>query len=196
MASFLEQAPSDGSEANYARDREEIGFVMNVSRLWAYQPETKEGLFELFRAARAGGGLSMRETGILVTATASALGDSYCSLAWGMKLSTEAEPAVAASVLSGDDAQLTEAEAAMAAWARKVVRDPNGTTQADVQELRDAGYTDEQIFAITVFVALRMAFSTVNDALGSTPDHELGDIVPADVQGVVTYGRPMDSPAP
>lgn len=193
MASFLAQSTNAAAEGLYDKDRSEIGFVMNASRLWAYQPAIETGIFDLLRAARDGGGLSMRQCGILVTATASALGDSYCSLAWGMKLSNEAEPAVAASVLRGDDAELTPAEAAMAVWARQVVRDPNGTTESDVQTLRDAGYSDDEIFAMTVFVALRLAFSTVNDALGATPDHELGALVPGVVQDVVTYGRSMDS---
>ena len=54
----------------------------------------------------------------------------------------------------------------MAAWARRVTRDPNGTSTKDVQELRDAGFSDADIFAMTVYVALRVALSTVNDALG------------------------------
>ncbi len=51
----------------------------------------------------------------------------------------------------------------MAAWARKVARNPSATTPADVQALRDAGLGDGQIFAITAFVALRLAFSTINE---------------------------------
>ena len=79
----------------------------------------------------------------------------------------------------------------MASWARKVVRDPNGTSAADVQELRDAGYTDDQIFAITAFIALRLAFSTINDALGARPDAEYRERAPEAVLKVVSYGRPM-----
>ena len=66
----------------------------------------------------------------------------------------------------------------MAAWARKVARDPNATTPADIQALRDAGLDDGQIFAITAFVALRLAFSTINDALGAQPDAELAQSLP------------------
>ncbi len=132
--------------------------------------------------------------GILVTATASALGDAYCSLAWGGKLSASADPAIAASVLNGDDEELTEVEAAMASWARRVVQAPNGATAADVQELRDAGLDDSQIFAVTTIVALRLAFSTINDALGATPDHELRDRTPEAGLDAVPYGRPMDQP--
>jgi alkylhydroperoxidase family enzyme len=84
----------------------------------------------------------------------------------------------------------------MALWARDVVRDPNATTPADVQVLRDAGFSDAQVFAITVFVALRVAFSTVNDALGLPPDAALRRTVPADVLDAVTRGRPIDVETP
>ena len=76
------------------------------------------------------GGLTFRRRGIMVTAAASALGDSYCSLAWGGKLGKALDAAVAARVLNGSDAGLTDQEKAMAAWARKVARDPNATTPA------------------------------------------------------------------
>jgi alkylhydroperoxidase family enzyme len=78
----------------------------------------------------------------------------------------------------------------MAAWARKVARDPNATTPADIQALRDTGLDDRQIFAITAFVALRLAFSTINDALGAQPDAQLAQSVPQEVREAVTYGRP------
>ncbi len=83
----------------------------------------------------------------------------------------------------------------MAVWARKVARDPNGTSAADVQELRDAAFSDDQIFAITVFVALRIAFSTVNDALGICPDAALRSTAPQEVLEAVTFGRPIDTVA-
>jgi uncharacterized peroxidase-related enzyme len=165
--------------------------VWNVSRLWAYQPETVNRLFDLMSEAFRPSGLSFRQRGILVAAAASTLGDSYCSLAWGGKLANATEPVLAASVLRGTDDELDEQERAMAAWARKVVTDPNSTTPTDVQALRDAGLNDEQIFAITAFVALRVAFSTVNDALGAHPDPQLVASLPKEVVDAVTYGRPV-----
>jgi alkylhydroperoxidase family enzyme len=134
--------------------------------------------------------MTFRQRGILVTAAASAFGDSYCSLAWGGKLSQAGDAATAAGVLSGSDAGLTAQEQAMAAWARKVATVPNATTPADVEALREAGLDDGQIFAITAFVALRLAFSTVNDALGAQPDAQLAASLPAEVRAAVTYGRP------
>jgi alkylhydroperoxidase family enzyme len=79
----------------------------------------------------------------------------------------------------------------MTAWARKIARDPNATTPADIQALRDSGLDDGQIFAITAFVALRLAFSTINDCLGAQPDAQLAESLPPDVREAVTYGRPV-----
>jgi uncharacterized peroxidase-related enzyme len=180
-------------QALYDEDLADGGFVWNVTRLWAHQPETVQQLFELMSQAFRASGLGFRQRGILVTATASALGDSYCSLAWGGKLGKASDPALAAGVLNGSDAGLTDQEKAMAAWARKVAADPNATTPADIQELRESGLDDGQIFAITTFVALRLAFSTVNDSLGAQPDAQLAQSLPAEVVEAVTYGRPVAS---
>lgn len=62
--------------------------------------------------------------------------------------------------------------------------------------MRDAGFDDGQIFAITLFVALRIAFSTVNDALGALPDRALGEAAPAPVRDAVTFGRPLGADGP
>jgi hypothetical protein len=55
----------------------------------------------------------------------------------------------------------------------------------------DAGLDDGQIFAITSFVAFRLAFSTINDSLGAQPDAQLARSVPQEVREAVTYGRPV-----
>jgi uncharacterized peroxidase-related enzyme len=189
--SFLEEPPVSGPvQALYDEDLADDGYVSNVSRLWAHQPETLRRPFEIMSEAFTPSGLAFRQRGILVTAAASALGDSYCSLAWGGKLGNESDAALAAGVLNGSDAGLTGQEKAMAAWARKVATDPNATTPAEIQALRDAGLDDGQIFAITAFVALRLAFATVNDALGAQPDAQLARSLPPQVREAVTYGRP------
>ena len=87
------------------------------------------------------------------------------------------------------EASLTARDTALAQWARKVVADPNATGQADVDQLRAAGLSDREIFEATVFVAFRLAFSTVNDALGISPDRQLADAAPAQVRSAVNYGR-------
>ena len=175
----------------YKEDVRTGGYVMNVSRLWAHDPVAMEVLFDLMAHSGRTGSLTFRQRGILVTACASAFGDSYCSLAWGGKLAQEAGEDVAAGVINGDDDALDPAEQALAGWARQVARQPGTTTLGDVRRLRDAGFDDGQVFAITMFVALRLAFSTVNDALGALPDRELADGLPEQVLGAVGFGRPV-----
>jgi alkylhydroperoxidase family enzyme len=190
---FLEMPEvSDAAQRMFDEDVEDYGFVMNASRLWAYAPEVCERLFELLGSVTKLGSLSLRQRGILVAAAASTRGDAYCSLAWGKKLADVSSAALAGSVLRGSDDGLDDAERTLAAWARRVVADPNGITDGNVDELRNAGFSDTQIFAITVYVAGRLAFSTVNDALGPLPDRELAASVPHEVRDAVHYGRPAE----
>ena len=166
------------------------GFVMNLASVWAWRPE----IFESFAALRgqltSSASLSKRDQAVLVCAMASQLRDSYCSLAWGKTLAAEAGAEPAAAILTdGEHAALTARDRALAAWARKVVNDPNGTTADDVAALHEVGLDDRGIFEVTAFIAFRQAFSTVNDALGANPDWQLVSAAPPEVGAAVTYGR-------
>lgn len=187
---LAEPEPTEPARELYAEDLDGDGYVMNLTRLWAHSPAAHDGIVSLLGAATSAADLTFRQKGILVSAVASTLGDSYCSLAWGTRLADEVGDDTAAAVLTGDDTGLDPAEQALARWARAVARDPNATTPDDVQALRDAGFGDAQIFAVTAYVAGRVAFSIVNDALGARPDAELLALAPDAVRAVVDWGRP------
>ena len=188
---FLGEPPSsEATEAAYDADRDSDGYVWNVTRLWAWRPD----LYESFAALRAilmdSSALTDRDWAVLVTATAAERDDSYCSLAWGPRLARLSDDETAAQIIAGTGApQLSEREAALAAWARQVVRDPNATTDHDVARLREVGLGDQEIFEATAFVSFRLAFSTVNGALGAAPDKQLADAAPEPVRAAVSYGR-------
>jgi len=193
-ASFLaEPEPTEAVEHLYARDLSSQGYVAHLTRLWATSPESLYLMSQALGLAGSMGSLDARQRGLLITAAASAMGDSYCSLVWGGKLAADASDGFATAVIGGDTSALPAADAALVAWARRMAKDPNSTTEADVEDLRRLGFQDQQIFAITLYVALRLAFATVNDTLGATPDAELLDRVPGAVLGAVGFGRP---PAP
>lgn len=187
---LAEPAPTEPAQAMYAEDLDGDGYVMNLTRLWAHGPSVHDAIAGLMGEATAVADLTFRQKGVLVSAAASTLGDSYCSLAWGARLAGEVGDDTAAAVLAGDDVGLDPAERALARWARAVARDPNGTTADDVQALRDAGFSDVRILGITAYVAARLAFSTVNDALGARPDAELLAAAPDAVRATVDWGRP------
>jgi uncharacterized peroxidase-related enzyme len=191
---FLDDPPASPERtALYDHDLADRGWVMNLTRAWAWRPD----VFDAFVAARsasvAASGLSDRDVAVLVTATASARGDSYCSLAWGAKLAALSSDEAAAGVLGGSDPdELSEREHALAAWARHVVTDPSSTTQTEVDRLRAAGLDDADVLSATVFVAMRLAFSSVNSSLGAAPDVQLLADAPPAVSSVVSYGREVD----
>lgn len=190
-AGFLvEPEPTAPVAQLYDQEQERQGYVANLTRVWAQSPEALAVLSHALSLATTLAGLGEAERALLTTATASTMGDAYCSLAWGANLARAVGDDVAAGLIRGDDSRLGERGLALAHWARQVVGDPNGTTGADVEELRRLGYTDQQVFGLTFFVALRQAFSTVNDALGAAPDAELADRVPPAVRRAVGFGRP------
>ena len=189
---FLDDPPAgDDVVAAYASDRESDGYVGNATRLWCWRPDLLFAFTDLRAALGSACSLTSREQAVIVTATAAEMGDSYCSLAWGSRLAALAGDETAAGVIvGGHPTELSEREAALADWARIVVRDPTVTTEDQVARLRAAGLDDREIFEATVLVAFRLAFSTVNDALGAKPDRQLADEAPAPVRDAVSFGRP------
>jgi uncharacterized peroxidase-related enzyme len=194
---FLGEPPASAeADIAYDEDRTDDGYVDNVTRLWCWRPDVYTAFATLRASLNDGSELTDRERALLVTAAAAELDDSYCSLAWGARLARLTGDATAADVIAGVTSALSDREAAIAAWARQVVRDPNGTTDDDIARLRAVGLTDREIFEATVFVAFRLAFSTINDALGAAPDKQLADAAPPLVRDAVSYGRsPAASPS-
>ena len=190
---FLRDAADEEARKYLEKEKEDMGYVMNLERAWAWRPDVAQAFGELRAQLSAGSALSLRERAVMVCAAAGALGDSYCSLAWGPKLAGMTSAATAAAILRGRGAaDLSPREDALRRWAEQVARDPNVIQAADVDALRAVGFTEREIFEATVFVAFRMAFSTVNDALGARPDAEMTAKAPVEVLEAVTYGRAPD----
>lgn len=188
---FLNDAPlTDEIRSCFDESVAADGYVPNHTRLWAWRPDMDRDFIALRSRLLSTTSLTERERALIVSAAVSTMGDSYCSIAWGSKLASLTSESDAALVIAHRDPEsLTTREKALAAWVRKVVRDPNSTTKADVDELRAAGLEEREIFEATLLVAYRLAFSTVNDALGCSPDRELYDAAPLELRNAVTFGR-------
>ena len=190
MTFLNEAAPSEGKQKMFDADVADDGFVWDNSRLWAHQPDLDEALSALIVATGNAASLSKREKAVIVIGQAStAIGDSYCSVAWGRWL-TECEDAeTAAAALRRDDTPFNDRERALATWARAIADHPNDTKPEDVDLLRTVGFDEPQILALTLYAALRMALSTTNDALGARPDQALIDMLDPIVRNAITWGR-------
>jgi uncharacterized peroxidase-related enzyme len=189
---FLHDPPeSPAATAVYDSTRESDGYVANFLRVWCWRPDLFKQFVGLRLALMGSTTLSDREQAVIVAATVSAFGDSYCSLAWGSKLAKLAGDETAGGVIAGEvPGELSPREAALCAWCRTVVRDPMATTPEQVDALRAAGFDDREILEATLLLSLRLAFSTVNDALGAQPDRQLADAAPTPVRDAVAFGRP------
>ena len=178
----------------YDEDLEDLGYVMNATRLWAHHPALVDGLFELLGHAVRAGALTFRAArhpGHRVRVHAGRL----LLLAGLGRQARRARPAPRwpASVLRGDDSGLDPAERALAGWARRVARRPERDHRAGRRRrCGTPASTTRRSSRSPLFVALRLAFSTVNDALGARPDRALLDELPEAVSAAVTWGRPVE----
>lgn len=193
MSGFLHEAqPSERAQRLYDEDLADEGYIMNHTRLWAHQPELVEDLFALMGKTTEGH-FSFRQRAIMVTAAASAFDNAGCSLAWGRRLASVSSDEIAGDVIAGDDAGLDATERPLAEWARALARNPSRTTSEQVEALRQAGFSEADILAATMYIALRVAFSTVNDGLGAPADVQLVARAPEAVREKVTFGRRPDA---
>src|SRR5262249_19286717 len=153
-ASFLTDTAdlSEPAQELYQEDRQDLGYVMNASRLWAHLAEAYSQISDVAGLAADKASLSKQDRGILVLSTTSTLGSSYCSRMWGKMVAEITNPEFSADLLRGGEGLLDVRERALAQWARQVVAEPNAITAQNVQTLRDHGYGDGQILAITIYV--------------------------------------------
>jgi uncharacterized protein YciW len=67
-------------------------------------------------------------------------------------------------------AELTEEDAALCRFAEKLTRTPGAMEQADVEQLRATGLTDEQITIATQVISYFNYINRIADALGVAPE--------------------------
>jgi uncharacterized peroxidase-related enzyme len=192
---FLIDPPENSAVSTlYDNARAEDGYVMNLLRLWAWRPDVHAAFMAARKALVDETTLSKRDIAVLNAATAGQRNDAYCSIAWGTRFAELADAESAGALLRGEDpTALSDRELALARWARTVAADPNAATAEQVEALRAVGLSEREIFEATMLVALRLAFTTVNGALGAQPDRRLADQAPAPVRETVTFGRPVDA---
>ena len=173
----------------YASERRRWGYLPNYAPLFAQRPEVYAGWVALNGSVKRG--MSARHYELATLGAALALGSSYCSLAHGDVLASGHLPAEqVAAIARGEDAGLDPADRAVVAFAGLVARNANRVTDADLVPLRDAGFTDDEIFGVVLAAAARCFFSTVLDATGTLPDAEFG-AMPTDLREALTVGRPI-----
>jgi alkylhydroperoxidase/carboxymuconolactone decarboxylase family protein YurZ len=86
---------------------------------------------------------------------------------------------------------LSAGEAAMMAFARDVARDATKVTNGQIEQLKQHGFTDAEIFDIAATAAARAFWTKVLDALGVEADVAVREM-DAEFRQALTVGRPID----
>ncbi len=144
---------------------EKTGFVPNVFLALAHRPDEWRAFFAYHDALmEKEGGLSQAERQLIVVATSAANECLYCVVAHGAVARIRSRNPLIADQVATDyrKADLTERQKAMLGFAVKLARDPVDVGEADLDDLRRHGFSNEDIWdigAITAFYALsnRMA---------------------------------------
>jgi alkylhydroperoxidase family enzyme len=158
----------------------------NMERAFALRPEVYAAWRQLVTAVKATS--DERRYELATLAAARRLRSSYCSLAHGKVLAEKFYDFEAVPALPDG---LNDADRAIMAFAERVVADATAITQADVDELRGHGLTDEEIFDVVLAATIRCFFSKTLDALGVQPDAEFAQLDPS-FREALTVGRPIE----
>jgi alkylhydroperoxidase family enzyme len=175
----------------YRRQQAAWGYVPNYAKVFSHRPEVMARWGQLLAEIKRP--MDVRRFELVTFAVACELRNTACSLAHGHKLReffNEDEIIEIAS--AGTTGRLAAAENTMVRFARRVARDASSITQDDVDELRNAGLIDAEVFDVVATAAGRTFFTKVLDALGVQADAALAESA-ATMRDALTVGRPTAS---
>jgi len=189
---YLQTLPPEDAagevKALYDEDLAAQGYVANYTLTFSRRPDVLRAWQALKDAIAAG--VDPRVYELATVAAATAIRSSYCSLVHGQILAGSYYPAgTVASIADGDPAEtMAAADAAVVRVSRKVAEEAEKVTQEDIDELRDLGFSDDDIFSVILAAAARCFFSKVLDATGTLPDAALHEL-PDQLRSALTVGR-------
>lgn len=190
--------PSGDDGAREWLDGQEVrwGYQPNYAAAFVSRPDIAEAWLGLSAAVM--GGMDRRRFEIATIAAARARRSTYCTAAHSLMLREVCadEEAVAALVAHPDGSTLDPTDRAVVAFAAKVARDPAAIEAADVDALRSAGLSDDDIADVVFAVAARCFFATALDGMGARVDRQIGDAFAPEVMARLTVGRPMAAADP
>ena len=190
-------APADAEGdvlAMYERQQAAWGFVPNYSKVFSHRPEVLARWARLLAEIKRP--MDLRRFELATFAAAHALRHTACALQHGKSLAGFVGEEAVLALARGEQAEpVTEAEFAIASYARKVALDAVSVTAADVEELREHGLTDAEIFDVAATAAGRAFLTKLLDGLGVQPEASLSALSAA-LTETLALGRGIDTAKP
>jgi|RhiMetdeSRZDD1v2_1073273.scaffolds.fasta_scaffold769294_1 uncharacterized peroxidase-related enzyme len=169
-----DEVPEDVA-ALWQRAEEKLGFVPNVLRTWALRPEHllrwRKYMDELLKGESALSEAQREMIGTVVSATNRCY---YCVTSHSAQVRLLTGDAILADQLSVNHrhAALNTKERAMLDFAVKVTEESHRCTERDLDVLREAGWSDEDIMDIAEVTAMFNLTNRMASALGWVPNEE------------------------
>ena len=191
---FIDTVPVAEAEGNvrdmYARQEGAWGYVPDYAKVFCHRPEVMERWGRMLAAIKRPA--DARRLELITFAAAYELRNSSCSLAHGAALARIIDRETVLAISQGRESDvLSEAEAAMVRFARRVASDASRITAGEVAALKEIhGFTDAEVFDIAAIAAARAFFTKILDALGSEPDISFMR-VERELRQALTVGRPI-----
>lgn len=156
----------------YGEHKAQSGFVMEATKCFTARPDLLPIYTDFIEKVRGGFSLGMREWRLVTLIAAKQVPSTYCSHVYGKLLIDDlgSKEAVLAVQRDFRSAGLAPKDVAMLAYAEKIARNACEVTQADIDRLRQAGFSDQQICDIALCAAFRCFVARFFDATGAGPE--------------------------
>jgi uncharacterized peroxidase-related enzyme len=175
---------------------ERWGFRPNYAAAFVSRPDVAQAWMAL--GAAVSSGVDRRRFELATIAAARARRSTYCTAAHSMVLRDVCsdEGAMRGLAEHPDGSTLDATDHAVVTFATKVAEDPASITAEDVDALRAAGLTDDDIADVVFAVAARCFFATVLDGMGATVDPQIASSFDPTTLAHLTVGRPLSGSGP
>ena len=173
-----EDLPDDVRE-RIERETEDAGFTPNVFSAFSYRPSHFRAFFAYHDALVEHTALEREEIEMIVVAVSGANDCYYCIVAHGALLRIYGDDPLLADQLAANHraADLSKTHRTMLDVAVKLTDSPGKVDSADVQRLRDAGFSEKAVWdiaSVTAFFNLSNRMSTFANIRPNEAFHTLG----------------------
>jgi uncharacterized peroxidase-related enzyme len=137
-------------------ESERAGFTPNVFDAFAFRPRQFRAFFDYYDAIHEAGALEPEEIEMVIVAVSGANDCLYCVVAHGALLRIYSEDPHLAEQLATNHriADISDAHMAMCDVAVKLTDSPGAVTEADIDRLREFGFSDEAIWDVAATASL------------------------------------------
>jgi uncharacterized peroxidase-related enzyme len=174
----------------YEKQKSQLGFIMAATQCFTARPDLLPIYTDFSNKIRAGFSLGVREWRLITLVAAKHIPSTYCAYVYSQQLIGDlgSKQAVLAVQRDFRSAGLSDKDVTMLAYAEKIVLNASGIAESDIDGLRSAGFTDQQICDIALCAAFRCFVSRFFDAVGAGPEAAFIDD-DAEFRTAMTVGR-------